>query len=396
MKAKEKIDAVLEKSSDAATSFTDRFTQSWRAYAAGAAFLLSVSLVLLWVALYRPFAKSAEAPQIVLEPAASTSTAYERALDGVIMEDASSTHLLPLAVMVENSTDALPLSGPARANLVIEAPVEGSITRFMLVFDPSNEVVDIGPVRSARHYYVDWADGLDAMYAHVGGSPDALSEITRLDGFRDLNQFFNDRFFSRSSRRSAPHNVFTSTEKLVSAMEDKEFEAGDFRPWLYEDPTPDPRQPTTDDTQEGQGDASQNSEETGEEEIEVSHITVPYQGAYRASWDYDEETGMYTRFQNGEVQKDADGEIVRAKNVVVIQTYATVVDREGRLSMRTTGRGEALIFHDGKKYEGEWKRLAGEHIRFETVDGRDIPFARGNTWISVLTSYNAMYRVLND
>ncbi len=388
MKAKDKIDAVLEKSSDAATSFTDRFTQSWRTYVTGAAFLLSLSLVLLWVALYRPFAKSAEAPEIVIAPATSTASAYERALDGVIVESVTSTHLLPFAVMVENSTDAWPLSGPARANLVIEAPVEGSITRFLLVFDPSNDVVDIGPVRSARHYYVDWADGLDAMYVHVGGSPDSLSEIRRLEGFRDLNQFFNDRFFSRASRRFAPHNVFTSTEKLVSAMEDKEFEPGDFRPWFYEDPA-------TDDAEQDQDQNSDNTDES-EEEIEVTSITIPYQGAYRASWEYDEETGMYTRYQNGEIHKDADGEVVRAKNVVAIQTYATVVDREGRLSMRTTGRGKALIFHDGKKYEGEWKRTAGEHIRFETVDGRDIPFARGNTWISVLTSYNAMYRVLND
>lgn len=373
MKPKEKIDTVLDKSSDLASSFTERLQQSWRNYAIGAALLLSVSLLLLWSAVYRPLAGGAEGTVFTNEPTSQTENGPARALDGVLVEDASSTHLLPLAVMVENSADAWPLMGPAKANLVYEAPVEGSITRLMLVFDPTNETEAIGPVRSARSYYVDWVEALHALYGHVGGSPAALEQIARTKDFRDLNEFYNGSYFYRSAGRSAPHNVFTSVAELADAASDKEWEPGEFRSWLYAD------------APEEDGDA-----------VLVDHITIPYQGMYEASWEYDADSHVYTRSQNGSVQKDADGEAVRAVNVVVIQTYATVVDAIGRLSMRTEGRGKAYVFHDGRKYEGEWVRKEGEHIRFETVDGKDIPLARGTTWISVLTSGDQMYKVLND
>jgi hypothetical protein len=368
-KPKERLHNAVQKSSEFADSFTDRLWQSWRGVLAGAALVLSISLLFLWTAFARPFSGGDTTPQEPEASDTSTESGFFRTLDGMDAGEASSTNRLPFAVMVENGTDAWPLSGPARANLVFEAPVEGSITRFMLVFDPSNDVTEIGPVRSARPYYVDWADGLDAMYAHVGGSPAALAQIRNADDFRDLDQFSNGGSFWRSSR-PAPHNVFTKTELLMSAMLDKEYEVGTFRSWLYEDAV------------EQEGDA------------DISRINVPYQGAYEVRWEYDAETSLYTRWQNDSVQKDADGEVVKAKNVVVILSDATVVDREGRLNLRTTGRGKALVFHDGKQYEGEWKRSTDEHIRFETVDGRDIPFARGTTWISVLTSWNAMNQVV--
>jgi hypothetical protein len=284
--------------------------------------------------------------------------------------------------------------------MVFEAEVEGGMTRFMLIFDPSNQVAEIGPVRSARPYYVDWAGGLDALYAHVGGSPASLNQIGRTDGFRDLNEFFNAAFFWRSSGHPAPHNVFTNIERLAAAATDKEYEAGEFRPWLYEDDEPDEAGANgtaseAEDAPDQDADSGQSSEEQ-ESAVEFPRVNIPYAGAYKAHWEYDANTGLYARYQNGEEQKDEDGSAVKARNVVVIQTYAVVVDGIGRLNVRTTGSGRALIFHDGKKYKGEWKRAAGEHIRFETVDGRDIPFARGTTWISVLTSSGEMNQVLNE
>lgn len=390
---KERIQNAVEKSSELADSFTDRLQQSWRVVLAGAALVLSFSLFFLWTAFTNPFAKSSVEPSSGVSTEASTDQGYARTLDGVYVDAATSTHLLPLAVMVENSSDAWPLSGPARANLVFEAPVEGSITRFMLLFDPANAVETIGPVRSARPYYVDWADGLNALYAHVGGSPAALSDIYQIDGFRDLDEFANGKYFWRSANRSAPHNVFTKTENLTNAMEAKEYGVGDFRSWLYEGSQPLIASSQSPGANEKNDENDQESDDAVEE-VDVPIINIPYQGVYEAHWEYDANTGLYTRYQNGAVQKDADGEVVRVKNVAVIQSYATVLDRVGRLDLRTIGRGKAYVFHDGKRYEGEWKRNSGEHIRFEAIDGRDIPFARGTTWISVLTSSAAMNKVV--
>ena len=140
-----------------------------------------------------------------------TTTARElvpRMLDGVQVpfEEAA---LQPFAVMVENSPDAWPLAGLAKANLVIEAPVEGSITRFLAVIDATTTVDQIGPVRSARPYFVDFANGLQAVYAHVGGSPEALSLIHVLSSFRNLDEFSSGKYFWRSSKRAMPHNTYT-------------------------------------------------------------------------------------------------------------------------------------------------------------------------------------------
>jgi hypothetical protein len=294
--------------------------------------------------------------------------ARERALDGVLVHP-SSTRLLPLGVMVENSTEAWPLQGPAKAQLVFEAPVEGSITRLLLLFDASSTVAEIGPVRSARPYYVEWADGLEAFYGHVGGSPEGLDRITSLAGFRDLNEFYNGWVFWRASNRVAPHNVMTRTDLLLQAVERKEYVAGSFKPWTY-------------------------TNEALPEQAEVSSLHVPYEGSYAADWEYDATTGLYTRhYRTGETVRDADGTAVTATNVVVLLTDASVVDDVGRLRVRTTGSGRALVANGGQLREATWSRTSGNHLVFTTVDGADVPFRRGTTWISVVTKEAQLEKV---
>ena len=357
--------------------FVGRVTKSWKIYVTIAVALLGCSVALLLYALQdlEPRVVTADPTE---ETATSTANRLERALDGMLV-DASSTHLLPLGVMVENSSDAWPLQGVAKADLVFEAPVEGSITRFFLVFDASSTVSEIGPVRSARPYFVDWADGLDAQYAHVGGSPDALAKIVSLPSFRDLNEFWNGWVFWRSSRRAAPHNIYTSTDLLLQAAAKQEVTVGSFHAWTFTDP-PTSTTPT----------------------VTTKRIPVPYDGVYEAEWIYDEASGEYVRHyapsgrqQQGAVVSDADGTSVRVKNVVLMLTDAQVVDDIGRLRTRTTGRGKAWVFTAGGRREAEWFRTTGEHIRFEGVDGTDIAFYRGKTWISVLTSPTAFDRVSN-
>lgn len=342
-----------------ATKVASRVTRSWRIAALGAVLIVALSIGLLVFALTPKASTSSPVAETPVEKPASSSI-FARALDGVAVADASSTALLPIAVMVENSADAWPLLGPAKANLVIEAPVEGSITRFMLVFDASATTTQIGPVRSARPYYVQLADGLGALYAHVGGSPDALDLLKTLDRVTNYDEYYHGPSFWRSASRGAPHNVYTSMEKLNAAVVKMELTPPGFSSWTY-----------TDDTSA-----------TGTQS--ATEIDVPYQGIYRASWTYDEGTKMYTRKQGSTIQKDADGEIVSARNVIVMESSVAVLDAVGRLSVNTIGNGPAKIFHDGQVFDGVWRRSSGEHLRFETVDGRVIPFARGKTWISIL------------
>jgi hypothetical protein len=234
----------------------------------------------------------------------------------------------------------------------------------MAVYDASTTVEQIGPVRSARPYYVDLADALGATYAHVGGSPDALQRIASLAKFENLDEFFNAKYFWRSSKRAAPHNAYTRTDLLTAAAEQKQWgQASDFHPWRYGA-----------------------SSSTGDVNGSVTDIRIPYGGAFNVSWKYVSDTQSYTRFQSGVAQRDADGVAVTSSNVVVLLTDGQVLDAVGRLSIRTTGRGKAWLFRDGQRFDVTWHRSSGEWFTFETDQGQDAMFHPGTTWISVITS----------
>ena len=81
-------------------------------------------------------------------------------------------------VMIDNHPEARPQSGLDQAFLVIEAPVEGGISRLLAFFSAEQVLEEIGPVRSARPYFLDWNNELDALYVHVGGSDAALDYIS--------------------------------------------------------------------------------------------------------------------------------------------------------------------------------------------------------------------------
>lgn len=351
--------------------------RSWPLLAIGAVLVCAIIGGLVWFAVSGIGRKTSGAPMIVSTADGSTSTAMvgdlvSRSLDGVLVSPADA-NLQPYAVMVENHTDARPLSGPAAANLAYEIPVEGGITRYLLVFDATTTVDQIGPVRSARPYFVDMADGLNAVYAHVGGSPDALNNIKGMSSFRDLNEFFNGKYFWRSAKRDAPHNAYTRTDLLHAAAAAKSWREGHFHGWSYKEDYPLDATPTS--------------------TVARGTIQGPdlqFGGAYNVSWTYDRTSNAYLRSEGGSKQTDANGAQVTARNVVVIQTDGKTIDDYGRLSIRTTGRGKATLYRDGYAIPVTWKRTSGEHLLFESADGSDTFFNRGTTWVEV-TFDGAMY-----
>ncbi len=292
----------------------------------------------------------------------------ERALDGIIVPE-EEANLLPRAVMIENHVDARPISGINRASLVIESPVEGGITRLLAVFDAKAEVDEIGPIRSARPYYVEWARGLNAIYAHVGGSPEALNRIGGLIGFRNLDEMAGESYFWRSKHRYAPHNVYTSSENLKQVEKDRQWEPGFFTSWHYTD--------TPQDFVPG----------------EVTDITIPFKGSYRVRWVYEPETNSYARFLSNVRDKDKKGADINAKNILVLSTVQKVLDDKGRLYIKTTGQGRGWYFGGGEAIDVLWSRESDDFYKITTADGRDVSFYRGNTWIEIasLPDYEPLY-----
>lgn len=268
-------------------------------------------------------------------------------------------------VMIENSADAWPLSGLEDAFLVIEAPVEGSIPRFMACYQEGTEVNKIGPVRSARPYYVSWASGFGAMYAHVGGSPEALEDLAFSSYVTDLNEFWNGSSFWRDSSRYAPHNVYTSTALLWAAADRLELGLAQAPGWTFEEST----------------------YEKGEQPCEDIYIDWPSADVYDIAWGCYVHTGFYTRYQGADVIGGADGDYL-VDNVVVMESTITSVDEIDRRHIVTEGTGNAKLCSQGLCQDGVWyKEGVDKPLQF-FISYPDEPFifAPGKTWIEVVGS----------
>lgn len=266
------------------------------------------------------------------------------------------------AVMIENHSEARPQSGIADAGLVYESIVEAPITRFLAVFSADKKVEKIGPVRSARPFYVDFALEFGAPYAHVGGSDAALNRLSKDYRF-DLNEFSNGAYFWRTWTRIAPHNVYTSSDLIGKAAADKGWQVeNNFSPWLFKPEA----------AVEARGDV---------ESVKVDFLTP----AYAVEWRYDKNLNDYARLEAGVPHADSVGTVIRAKNVAVMHVQSKVIDDYGRREVKTVGSGAAEIFLDGQAFTGKWRRSnLQERTRFFNDAGEEIRFNAGTTWIEVV------------
>jgi hypothetical protein len=265
------------------------------------------------------------------------------------------------SVMVENFSEAWPLAGVEEAFLVIEAPVEAEIPRFEAFYYEGQSVEKIGPVRSARPYYLDWAEEFDALYAHCGGSPAALSLISAGETL-DLNEFWNGKYFWRADDRYAPHNIYTSSELLTAAATFLAVSEPSYGLWTFKDDQP--------------------AENLGETDLFIEDGL-----AYRTGWHYDSANNNYIRWQGSANTTSEDGEAVVADNVAVVYTPISVLDQIGRLELETVGQGTAMVFQDGRKIPAVWKKeSADERLRFFAEDGKEISWNAGTTWIEVIST----------
>ncbi len=344
----------------------DKKKRSQRLVIVGACVLLVLSAVLLYVIIRGSTRRESQDPftPTTTDQTVTSTNQVLRHIDGVPVEPGMADKR-PISVMIDNQADAQPWSGVNKASLVIESPVEGGITRLMAVFDPSLATSTlIGPVRSARPYFVDWAKAWGAGYAHVGGSPEALEKISKLGKiFGNLDEMANSATFYRDSSKPAPHNVYTTVGSLSAAMDARYgTSTATFTPWRFE-----PLVTSTDAV------------------IAASSVRIPYGGSYSITWRYDATLGLYRRLKGTTVQKTREGEELLAANVIVLKTDSQVLDEKGRLSVRTVGSGDAVLYRAGKKYIARWSRSPDELIRLEGADGSEYSLTSGTTWIEVTT-----------
>jgi hypothetical protein len=288
-----------------------------------------------------------------------------RKIDGLEIKTVEEANLYPVAVMVENAADSWPASGLDKANLVIEAITEASIPRFVAFFVSNDEIKKIGPVRSARPYYLDWVNPFAPLYMHVGGAPEALQKIRsgKYD-LIDFDQFFNGDNFWRDKWRYAPHNVYTSTELIKDALAQKKLETPvNYPTWKYKKDLELEKRPE-----------------------QVNDIKINFSTQfYKVRWQYNREENNYIRYQNGDIHKMSDGEWIKAKNVIVQVNDMEVMDDLGRKKITTLGDGKAWVYRDGEKVEATWKKeTIDDGLKYFDKDNKEIELNGGTTWVEVI------------
>jgi hypothetical protein len=334
---------------------------------AGVAIVLAGGIGAGWTLTHHKRAVVAEVVKPAAKKAPVAAPVIYSTLSGLPVADASVNQKPVTGVMIENSLDARPQSGLASAGVVFEAVAEGGVTRFLALYQdtaPDN----VGPIRSARPYYVSWAMGFDAAYAHVGGSPDALSDITAW-GVKDMNQFYNGSSYHRVSSRPSPHNVYTAISTLNQLETTKHF--------------------TSTYTGFPRGKAAVAATPTASS-IDL-HLSGP---AYDPHYTYNTATNSYDRSEAGSPQLDANtGKQLSPQVVIaiVVPLARGALDASGAYysNYTTTGSGAAYIFQNGSLTQGTWAKTGNkDQMTFSDASGQSIKLNPGQTWISAVSSSN--------
>lgn len=271
-------------------------------------------------------------------------------------------------IMIENSPDARPQSGIQDAGIVFEAIAEGGITRFMTLYQDAQPQY-IGPVRSLRPYFLDFATPFQAGIVHVGGSPEALATV-RNGHYRDLDQFFNSSYFSRIPSRAAPHNVYTSFERLDALNKAKGYTSSTFTSW--------PRK----------ADKKLATPTAKAIDFKISSAL------YYAHYDYDAGTNSYYRVEGGArhyaITSAADPGAQLHPKVVMALVMSYNISSDGQHSVYSdTGSGTAYIFQDGGVTKGTWHKAdQATNFTFGDANGNYVKLDAGQTWVTIVRGEN--------
>ena len=318
--------------------------------------------------------------QIKIESEKQTETETETETELVVPEGKAISHLTgeivdeavnnrrPVALMINNVTEALPQSGLSQADILYEAVVESKITRLMAVFQNYEALEKVGPIRSARHYYLDFAHDEEAIYGHFGWSLFAENRINS-EGIKTLQLMaggLNSDYY-RASDRVAPHNVYMTGEQIVHAI--GRFGADTALPENYESRL----NFFTKDTVPSDG---ENAEK----------VKIPTSSD--AQLEYDAENKIYKKFQYGEPHMDdVNDKQLTFKNIIIqFAPYSCIDAPSDCQDIALTGEGRGLYITDGKCVDITWKKadLKTDYTRYYTEDGKELSLNPGKSYIAVI------------
>lgn len=270
----------------------------------------------------------------------------------------------PYAVMIDNQGSiCLPQGGMSQAQVIYEAVVEGGITRYMPVFWGLKTEL-IGPVRSSRHYFLDYAMEHDAIYVHIGWSPMAMADIPKF-GINNINGA-HGVFWDITQDKSNWQDTYTSMEKLEEYVKKVNYRTNTEKDMVFK------------------------YHEKDQELIngkKAEKINLVYSAEYKSYYEYDAEKKLYLRFRNGKphIERQTEEQLT-AKNIIIqkVKNYDIKGDQAGRQEVNTVGSGEGYYITNGKCIDITWSKSSRpEKTKYLDSEGKEIVLNPGQTWVQI-------------
>lgn len=272
----------------------------------------------------------------------------------------------PIAVMIDNNVKAQPQAGLNDAYLVYEIIVEGGETRLMACFK-GVDLDKIGPVRSSRHYFLDYAIENSAIYVHFGWSPQAQSDIStyKVNNINGIQE--SSKAFWRVKDKSSPHNVATSTEEILKIAEKKNYNTESNAPSVLNYVT---------------------DEVNLEEGTVANTVVIPYSSSNKVTYEYNPETKMYTRYSKGKKQTDwTTKEDITTKNIIITKARNyTLKDSEnkGRQGLDNIGTLDGYYITNGQAIPITCTKTSRtSQTEYKDLNGNEIEVNDGRTFIQI-------------
>lgn len=306
-------------------------------------------------------------------------------------KDADVVNRRSMAVMVGNNSALLPQYGISQASIIYEAPVEGRISRLMLFIEDYDDLERVGPVRSSRDYFVYEAMAYDAIYCNWGLAVPYVEELLASDRIDNVSQALagihnpSSEAFDRVSRPgyAKEYTGYMFIDGYNDAVERHGY-ATEYRDTFEQAFT--------------FANDGHKAEYEGYEEATMiypggSESNKGGYGSHKPWFDYNEEDGLYYRYQFNEAHIDEmNEEQIAVSNVIFKICHGEVRDANDYLAFGVHGEGDAVIFTNGKVIEGTWKRANDNAANiFFDKDGNEIILNQGKTWICNIWKEYAEY-----
>lgn len=281
----------------------------------------------------------------------------------------------PIAVMIDNNVGNSSHVGLQDAYISYEIIVEGGLTRIMALYK-DKDMSQIGPIRSSRHYFLDYALESDAIYSHFGWSPYAENDIKSL-GVNNINGLTNESAYWRDKAIRAPHNVFTSSKLYAAANKfGYSVESNNWQLLTYS--------PSAINFNGNCGDTGCSNG------VEVANsINIVYSNSQSRQYVYDSDKATYLRSMNNLKHVDKiSGEQYSYKNIIIERVTNKTLDSYGRQDLDTVGTGDGFYITNGYARTIKWEKSSRKSkTKYKYSDGTEVVVNDGNTFIQIIPVY---------